>query len=244
MQSKLLLGTCGSLLALVLVFLLSSSNDSSSVRTADRQKAHVLELALQLTPIVTQVVHRHGDRTPITPLTDKAYWSSLLPSDDTLTALAFRTNIIRDAGQAETVHAAGGGDVFGRLTTDGLHQLFELGIKLRTDVERLMQYEDDGVALKGLVSSAEDGAGGVDLSRWLRVASTELSRTIQSVQALLVGLLLQQPSPNGSLTLRGGNGDVLESILQSSSDQQSLPGIIDVDSRHMLFFLEDIPQSI
>ena len=235
-QNKLLIGTCaGSLLTLLLVLLLSSSNDSSSLRT-DRQKAHILELALQLTPIVTQVIHRHGDRTPITPLTDAAYWSSLLPSDDTLTALARRTNVIRDDNQAQTVHAAGGGDVFGRLTNEGLHQMFEVGVKLRTDVERLMQYEDDGVALKGLVSSASDGGkDGIDLSRWLRVASTDFSRTIQSVQALLVGLLLEQPSPNGSSLspLRGGSdGDVLESILQSSSDQQPFVDIIDVDSRH------------
>ena len=70
-NTKLLLGTCGSLLALVLVFLLSSGNNDGSIRT-DGQKAHILELALQLTPIATQVVHRHGDRTPITPLTDRA----------------------------------------------------------------------------------------------------------------------------------------------------------------------------
>ena len=240
-QNKLLLGTCGSLLALFLVLLLSSRNDSSSLRT-DREKAHILELALQLTPIVTQVVHRHGDRTPITPLTDAAYWSSLLPSDDTLTALARRTNIIRDDNQAQTVHAAGGGDVFGRLTTEGLHQMFEVGVKLRTDVERLMQYEDDGVALKGLVSSASDGGkDGIELSRWLRVASTDFSRTIQSVQALLVGLLLQQPSPSGSLSsFRGGSdGDVLESILESSSDQQPFADIIDVDSRHTMKMIPD-----
>ena len=248
--TKLLLGACGSLCLALLALLALLSNgtgtgtgSAASLRT-DRQKAHILELALQLTPIVTQVVHRHGDRTPITPLTDRSYWSSLLPSDGTLTALARRTNVVRDDRRAQPlVHAAGGGDVFGRLTTDGLRQMFEVGVRLRTDVERLMQYEDDGVALKGLVSSANGGGGsdGVDLSRWLRVASTDFSRTIQSVQALLVGLLLQQSSPNGSLSLRGeqSNGDVLESILQSSSDQQPFADIIDVDSRHTTKMIPD-----
>ena len=35
-----------------------------------------------------QVIHRHGDRTPITPLADRAFWSSVLPSEAELAKMA------------------------------------------------------------------------------------------------------------------------------------------------------------
>ena len=43
-------------------------------------------LALQLTPIQIQIVHRNGDRTLITPLENESFWASLLPTDRSLVA--------------------------------------------------------------------------------------------------------------------------------------------------------------
>ena len=218
---------------LALIFLLflapsSRSNDSSSIAQQQKARQHVLELATQMTPICTQVIHRHGDRTPITPLADPDYWSSLLPSDETLEALSRRTNIVRDDAAAGATHAAGGGEIFGRLTTDGLRQMVAVGIRLRDDAERL--------GLQRLLRGRDDDNG-----QWLRVASTDFSRTVQSVQAVLVGLLSRDPPLSAASALRGSGGDggadVLDAIL---SDQRPYDGIVvDVDSRHTAKMIPD-----
>ena len=202
-------------LALIFLLLLapnSTNNDSSDIAQQQKAKQHVLELARQLTPICTQVIHRHGDRTPITPLADADYWSTLLPSDETLEALSRRTHIVRDDDDASApgaTHAAGGGEIFGRLTTDGLRQMVAVGIRLRDDAERL--------GLLRLLRGRDDDG------QWLRVASTDFSRTVQSVQALLAGLLARDPP--------------LDAIL---SDQRPYDGIVvDVDSRHTSKMIPD-----
>ena len=43
--------------------------------------------------VSTQIVHRHGDRTPITPLADRSYWATIVPSAAELAALADGTAV-------------------------------------------------------------------------------------------------------------------------------------------------------
>jgi len=163
--------------ALACIFGLLILNEVATFLIAGTSSTNkVLEKALKLSPVQTQVVHRHGDRTPITPLEDELFWSTLLPSDDLLHAIGSFTNIMRQRDAKP--HPAGGGAVYGRLTSDGLRQMQLVGIKLKSDVERLFSH---GGGLKRLEN--------VDPSTWLRVASTDFSRTIQSVQAVLMGLL-------------------------------------------------------
>lgn len=134
-------------------------------------------VATKLTPVQSQVVHRHGDRTPITPLADSEYWASLLPSDDRLAETGQYTNIIRTPGVKH--HVAGGGNIFGRLTETGLEQMVRVGSILRDDVARLM------------TATNMQEKESADPNAWLKVASTDFSRTLQSVQGVLVGMLSQ-----------------------------------------------------
>ena len=57
---------------------------------------HATAESLQLRQL--QVIHRHGDRTPITPLADRAYWSTILPSAAELVSLERGTTVIRSPG--------------------------------------------------------------------------------------------------------------------------------------------------
>ena len=56
-----------------------------------------------------QLVHRHGDRTPITPMQNETYWAATLPTSDLLQKVAIGTNMLRDTGEANTHAAAGRG---------------------------------------------------------------------------------------------------------------------------------------
>jgi len=159
----------------------------------------VATVARGLTLVQSLVVHRHGDRTPITPLADTEYWASLLPTAETLARIGRYTNIVGTPGDEER-RVVGKGDVFGRLTKVGLAQMVRVGGVLRDDVARLME-------------SYKFGAGeDVDPNTWLKVASTDRSRTVQSVQGVLLGMLALEED----VSLRGA----------------ARPLIIDVDVRH------------
>jgi len=147
-------------------------------------------VARSLRVVQVQVIHRHGDRTPITPLRDEDYWKGLLPESNLLAELNQRTKIVRvssggDEGEKKTKkkqHAAGGGDVFGRLTNDGLQQMMKLGKKLRKEMMEIMKIQEKSPSsLMVLDKNAPES--------WIRVASTDFSRTIESVQGVLHGLL-------------------------------------------------------
>ncbi|GAX16529.1 acid phosphatase [Fistulifera solaris] len=114
-----------------------------------------------------QIIHRHGDRTPITPLKDEAYWSQLLISPNILQKIAQGTTVQREK---ITTHVAGGRGPFGQLTSLGLLQMVQVGMNLRE------RYVDSNVLCDSL--QATD----------LLVFSTDFPRTIQSVQGLLSGL--------------------------------------------------------
>ena len=115
-----------------------------------------------------QVIHRHGDRTPITPLADRAFWSSILPSEAELTSLEDGTTVLRPSGSVP--HPAAGDGLFGTLSLRGVQMMREVGAELRRTYPSLL-HED-------LPLSADD----------IRVHSTDFPRTVQSVQALLQGL--------------------------------------------------------
>ena len=115
-----------------------------------------------------QVIHRHGDRTPITPLADRAFWSSVLPSEAELASLEDGTTVLRLSDSKP--HPASGDGLFGTLSLRGVRMMREVGAELRRTYPSLL-HED-------LPLSADD----------VRVHCTDFPRTVQSVQALLQGL--------------------------------------------------------
>ena len=115
-----------------------------------------------------QVIHRHGDRTPITPLADRTFWSSILPSEAELASLEDGTTVLRPSGSVP--HPAAGDGLFGTLSLRGVQMMREVGAELRRTYPSLL-HEDPPL-------SADD----------MRVHSTDFPRTVQSVQALLQGL--------------------------------------------------------
>ena len=107
--------------------------------------------------VQVHIVHRHGDRTPITPLKDEAFWGSSLPQQAVLDKIASNTKIIRD----EVVHhKAGGSGVFGKLTQMGLFQMVDLGSTL---LDELCSSEPATVA--------HDDAGNAVFQQWEIVPS-------------------------------------------------------------------------
>ena len=119
--------------------------------------------------VSTQVVHRHGDRTPITPLADRSYWATIVPSAAELAALADGTAVV--PADAVATHPAAGDGVFGTLSHRGVAQLTQIGRELRASL-----VERDGLLPPRYSASA------------LAVRSTNFPRTLQSAQALLRGL--------------------------------------------------------
>ena len=170
---------------------------ASDAAPAPPQRRRLLQRLVQV-----QVVHRHGDRTPITPMKDEAYWRSNLPEAHVLEGIARGTNLRRDGGgadcqQGQNPHAAGGRGPFGQLTSLGLLQMISLGGRLREELVHSGQGQGQGgeehqraAESRGDKLFDADGGAGVNLhpSR-IAVTSTDFPRTIQSVQGLLVGLL-------------------------------------------------------
>ena len=115
-----------------------------------------------------QVIHRHGDRTPITPLADRTFWSSILPSEAELASLEGGTTILRSA--AGVPHPAAGDGLFGTLSLRGVQMMRDAGAELHRAYPSL--------SAKDVPLSAAD----------MRVHCTDFPRTVQSVQALLQGL--------------------------------------------------------
>jgi len=124
-----------------------------------------------------QVIHRHGDRSPITPMKDVSFWSSQLIDEHTLDKIAENTEIIREE---EFNHSAGARGPFGKLSKLGLLQMIQVGNTLS---EELTKERENGLFYTPLFSAERP----LHPSQ-IRVYSTDFSRTIQSVQGLLVGL--------------------------------------------------------
>lgn len=146
-------------------------------------------------------MHRHGDRSPITPLKDEAYWRSQLVPESTLQKISENTQLI-EADEPNT-HTAGGRGPFGKLSELGLLQMVKVGNSLREQLVQVGEENNDHHDEKN--SNPQQGAvivedSGIRLLPHLftplqplhpknvRVISTNFARTIQSVQGLLVGL--------------------------------------------------------
>lgn len=155
----------------------------------------VLSTPHELRVVQVQVVHRHGDRTPITPLLNESYWASELVPDQLLQRVASTTSILREG--EEIKHVAGGRGPFGKLTQLGLLQMVQVGTELRDQL--VLEGEKESTAAD---NHAVDEHGHVYWNKGrlfdsksnpihpskLRVWSTDFPRTIQSVQGTLVGL--------------------------------------------------------
>ena len=133
--------------------------------------------------VQVQIVHRHGDRSPITPLLDEDYWASQLVPAEQLKELEQNYRVIRDASNAYN-HNAGGRGVFGKLSELGLEQMVDVGLGLRKEFT-----SNEGDLLHTALFDPEQNPLSSDN---VRVYSTDFPRTVQSVQGLVKGLFGQQ----------------------------------------------------
>jgi len=137
--------------------------------------------------VQVHVVHRHGDRSPITPLKDEDFWAKTLVPQSTLDKIASNTLIIRSDDKRNT-HKANGRGPFGKLSELGLLQMIQVGNTLReqlsTDKNMDKQTDEEGNTVYPHVWHPQRPLKPSNI----RVYSTDFSRTIQSVQGLLVGL--------------------------------------------------------
>lgn len=156
--------------------------------------------------VQVQVIHRHGDRTPITPLKNEEFWTQQLVPEDLLEKVASGTRVLRqqrdgdDKGNNNSgknkleVHAAAGRGPFGKLTQLGLLGMIQVGTTLKEDLEESTEWSERTTASSILTTTSTTAVGTDGASRRIRftpsdikVYSTDFPRTIQSVQALLVG---------------------------------------------------------
>jgi len=142
--------------------------------------------------VQVQVIHRHGDRTPITPLKDEAFWYQQLVPEDLRERVAKGTRVLRHDGVEP--HAASGRGPFGKLTRLGLLGMVQVGTNLKEELEESTQWSDRTTA-SSIIATTADSADGEDrvqrriefTPKDIKVYSTDFPRTIQSVQGLLVG---------------------------------------------------------
>jgi hypothetical protein len=160
----------------------TSSASSSSFATTEYRTVQI------------QIVHRHGDRSPITPLKDESYWESTLVPPDMLKQVARGTNVLHHAASGTdggTIkHVAHGRGPFGKLTKMGLLQMIEVGSRLKEELERSTKWSSKAA----FVNNHNDG-GPITISPHdMKIFSTDFDRTIQSVQGVLVGFFPDGPS--------------------------------------------------
>ena len=196
------------------------------------------------------IVHRHGDRTPITPLKNEEYWRSTLPERHVLESIARGTALVRPPTQtvqsssnnsSEKQHAATGRGPFGQLTMMGLLQMIRLGERLRTELELSLRSHDDDDHHHHDDDESEDVSQFLNKGKLftphqplhpnkVKVFSTDFPRTIQSVQAVLTGLF---PNNNGNNHNNPNNSD------SNVNDEPSTPPIT-IDLQHTnTYFIPD-----
>lgn len=154
--------------------------------------------------VQVQVIHRHGDRTPITPLKNEEFWAQQLVPEELLERVAMGTRVLRhqyNNGSGKNkleVHAAAGRGPFGKLTKLGLLGMIQVGTNLKEDLEESTMWSEDTTASSVVETTSTapgaDETSSSDSTRRIRfkpndikVYSTDFARTIQSVQGLLVG---------------------------------------------------------
>jgi acid phosphatase len=163
------------------------------VRTSFRALATTDSSSYRLRQV--QIIHRHGDRTPITPLKDEAYWSQLLIPPNILQKIAQGTTVQREK---ITTHVAGGRGPFGQLTSLGLLQMVQVGTTLRERFEELLTSDN------------------------IRVFSTDFPRTIQSVQGLLSGLFPDGLTANITIDVRPSSWMIPDPMPRFTKEQEML----------------------
>jgi Histidine phosphatase superfamily (branch 2) len=148
-----------------------------------------------------QIVHRHGDRTPITPLLDEEFWQSQGVPDETLQRIGAGTRVVRDETAQPNNHGARGRGPFGQLTKLGLLQMVEVGTSIRDKYSSLDNDESSSHKMKLWTPARPIHP------RHLKVYSTDFARTIQSVQGLLVGLLPETSTSENKDNDNNNNND-------------------------------------
>ena len=135
-----------------------------------------------------QIVHRHGDRSPITSLLDEEYWKRQLIPADKLKDLGERTSILSDGVVSK--HKANGRGPFGKLTVLGLQQMVDLGTLLKDELAGNNQPKkmDQHTILYPHIFTSQRPLEPSNIT----VFSTSFERAIQSAQGVLVGLFPDQ----------------------------------------------------
>lgn len=118
----------------------------------------------------TNIIFRHGDRSPITSLEDVQFWKDQVASQSDV-MLGF--NIVREENDVK--HTMEGNPPFGMLTKKGVADIKQKGKNFRKEVSDL--------------------GGSVD-SSYIYCRSTNFNRTIGSAQNFLVGLGLSSDDKN------------------------------------------------
>jgi len=138
--------------------------------------------------IQVQIVHRHGDRTPLTPMKDKEFWSQTLPTKDVIEKIKAGTTILRDGEKFS--HAAVGTMPFGQLTQMGLLQMVQVGSKVRDEflLSGNEEYRNEETGTLHRLETQLFTPQNPLMPSNVKVISTDFPRTIQSVQGLLIGL--------------------------------------------------------
>jgi acid phosphatase len=136
--------------------------------------------------IQVQIIHRHGDRTPITPIVKQMeYWNSTLPQPQLLEKISRGIRLRRSSGSYEPMkHGARGNPPFGQLTSLGLFQMIQLGSQLREDLCCTHPNTTNSILTTNKLFTVDTP---LHPSR-IQARSTDFPRTIQSLQGLLVGL--------------------------------------------------------
>lgn len=174
---------------------MAMSHTGDSCRSSSESSSHSYRT------VQVQVIHRHGDRTPITPLQNEEYWAQQLVPEDLLERVARGTKVLRHApeeshnGKNELeVHAAAGRGPFGKLTKLGLLGMIQVGSNLKEELEEFTDWAESSTASTVETTTDGDDSLPTRAKRRIRltpndikVYSTDFARTIQSVQGLLVG---------------------------------------------------------
>lgn len=165
-----------------------------------------------------QVVHRHGDRSPITLLKDEAFWASHLVSASTLSKISSNTHVIKP--DAANTHNANGRGPFGKLTKLGLLQIVDLGTSLREQLSGDNQptADEKGRTLYPHIWTPEAPLSPASI----RVISTNFLRTVQSVQGLLAGLFPDGTEEVISIDTRHTNWMIPDPQPRRSPEQAAL----------------------
>jgi acid phosphatase len=136
--------------------------------------------------VQVQIIHRHGDRTPITPIAKQMeYWNSTLPQPQLLEKISRGIRLQRSSGSYEPMkHGARGNPPFGQLTSLGLFQMIQLGSQLREELCCTHTHTTNSILPMNKLFTLHTP---LHPSR-IKARSTDFPRTIQSLQGLLVGL--------------------------------------------------------